>query len=71
MTTDWKTVALDEVAELNPRLAETLTADSAVSFVPMSAVSAETADITDEEIRTYAQVSKGFTPFVSGDVLVA
>jgi len=72
MTKDeWKTVALDEVAELNPRLPETLTADDAVSFVPMSAVSAETAGITHEETRTYAEVSKGYTPFVSGDVLVA
>jgi type I restriction enzyme S subunit len=68
---EWPKVALDEVAELNPRLAETLTSDAAVSFVPMSAVSAETAGITDEETRTYAQVAKGFTPFVSGDVLVA
>lgn len=68
---EWKTVALDEVAELNPRLPETLTADDAVSFVPMSAVSAETAGITHEETRTYAEVSKGYTPFVTGDVLVA
>ena len=63
--------SLDEVADLNPRLAETLTADDAVSFVPMSAVSAETAGITHEETRSYAEVAKGYTPFVSGDVLVA
>jgi type I restriction enzyme S subunit len=68
---DWKTVALDEVAEFNPRLPETLVADDRVSFVPMSAVSAETAGITHEETRTYAEVSKGYTPFVTGDVLVA
>ena len=64
-------VALDEVAELNPRLAETLAPDDEVSFVPMSAVSAETAGITEEETRSYAEVSKGYTPFVTGDVLVA
>jgi type I restriction enzyme S subunit len=68
---EWKAIALDEVAEFNPRLPETLTADDNVSFVPMSAVSAETAGITHEETRTYAEVSKGYTPFVSGDVLVA
>ncbi len=68
---EWPKVALDEVAEFNPRLPETLTADDNVSFVPMSAVSAETAGITHEETRTYAEVSKGYTPFVSGDVLVA
>lgn len=70
-TADWKTVALDEVAELNPRFAETLTADATVSFVPMSAVSAETAGVTAEETRTYAEVARGYTWFVSGDVLVA
>jgi type I restriction enzyme S subunit len=68
---EWPKVPLDEVAELNPRLAETLTAEDNVSFVPMSAVSAETAGITDEVTRTYAEVAKGYTPFVSGDVLVA
>lgn len=62
---------LDEVAELNPRLAETLAPDDVVSFVPMSAVSAETAGITKEETRTYAEVAKGYTPFVTGDLLVA
>ncbi len=71
MSADWKTAALDEVAELNPRFVETLAADDTVSFVPMSAVSAETADVTEEETRTYAEVAKGYTPFLSGDVLVA
>jgi len=66
-----KNAALDEVAELNPRLAETLAPDDLVSFVPMSAVSAETAGITEAETRAYAEVSKGYTPFASGDVLVA
>jgi len=64
-------VALADVAELNPRLGETLGADETVSFVPMSAVSAETADITNEETRSYSDVAKGYTPFISGDVLLA
>ncbi len=34
-------------------------------------MSAETATITQEEQRTYAEVSKGYSPFVSGDVIVA
>ncbi len=37
----------------------------------MSAVSAECAEITQEETRIYADVSKGYTPFLSGDVLIA
>jgi type I restriction enzyme S subunit len=71
MKVDWKTATLDEVAELNPRLSEALTADAIVSFVPMAAVSAETADVTAEEVRPYAEVAKGYTSFLSGDVLVA
>ena len=67
----WPKVALDEVAAFNPRLPETLSAEDNVSFVPMSAVSAETAGITHEESRTYAEVAKGYTPFLSGDLLVA
>jgi type I restriction enzyme, S subunit len=37
----------------------------------MAAVSAETADVTAEETRTYSEVAKGYTSFMSGDVLVA
>jgi len=64
-------VSLDEVADLNPRLTEKLASSDEVSFVPMSAVSAETADVTAEETRTYAEVAKGYTSFLTGDVLVA
>ncbi|MEK7732461.1 MAG: restriction endonuclease subunit S, partial [Planctomycetota bacterium] len=42
-----------------------------VSFVPMSAVTAETASTTMGEERRYGEVSKGYTPFLDGDVLVA
>jgi type I restriction enzyme, S subunit len=67
----WKKVRLIEAAELNPVLPEQLTSDQEVSFVPMSAVSAETAAVENEEKRTYSEVAKGFTRFVDGDVLVA
>lgn len=68
---EWKTVALPAVAELNPPLPKKLEANDTVSFVPMSAVSAEKAAVENEEARNYADVAKGFTPFVAGDVLVA
>jgi type I restriction enzyme S subunit len=64
-------VSLNEIADLNPRLTEKLASSDEVSFVPMSAVSAETADVTAEETRTYAEVAKGYTSFLTGDVLVA
>lgn len=66
-----KAVLLEDVAELNPRFAEKLSADDEVAFVPMAALSAEAASVTAEETRTYAQVAKGYTSFASGDVLVA
>ncbi|MCX6984659.1 MAG: restriction endonuclease subunit S [Lentisphaerae bacterium] len=68
---EWKTISLGEVAELNPRLTEKLPEDEEVSFIPMSAVSAETKTITCEETRNYASVAKGYTPFIFGDVLIA
>lgn len=71
MSAGWKTVSLTEAAELNPPLPEKLSAEQIVSFVPMSAVSAESAAVESEETRTYSAVAKGFTPFVAGDVLVA
>jgi type I restriction enzyme S subunit len=71
MKAEWKTLALNQVASLNPRLPISLLGDDQVSFVPMSAVSADKSDVTEKETRSYEEVSKGYTPFVSGDVLVA
>lgn len=65
------TAKLGEVAELNPPLAASLGAGDEVSFMPMSAVDAESVTAVDRETRLYAQVSKGYTPFLDGDVLVA
>lgn len=62
---------LGEIAELNPRLTESLDSNAGVSFVPMSAVTAESASTTTGEERRYGDVSKGYTPFLDGDVLVA
>ncbi len=62
---------LSEVAFLNPPLGGRLPDDDLVSFVPMASLSAETAKIETTQDRHYSEVSKGFTPFLSGDVLVA
>ncbi|AKB44120.1 restriction endonuclease subunit S [Methanosarcina vacuolata] len=61
---------LCNVAELNPKFKEKLKSDSSVSFVPMAAVLAEMSTVTGEE-KQYCEVSKGYTSFVDGDVLVA
>ena len=71
MSVALRTRKLGEIAELNPRLAESLESDAPVSFVPMSAVTAETASTTVGEERQYSEVSKGYTPFLNGDLLVA
>jgi type I restriction enzyme S subunit len=62
---------LQDVAELNPSLDAILADDEAVSFLPMSAVDAEAVDAVDAESRPFKQVSKGYTPFIADDVLVA
>ena len=42
-----------------------------VAFVPMSAVSEISKSIENEEIRTYSEVKKGYTPIKRGDLIVA
>ncbi|MDP1992385.1 MAG: restriction endonuclease subunit S [Syntrophales bacterium] len=71
MSIMYHTAKLSEIAELNPRLDEPLESNTLVSFVPMSAVTAESASTTTGEERQYSEVSKGYTPFRDGDVLVA
>ena len=62
---------LSDVAELNPRLKAKLSPDETVAFVPMAALSSESASVVAEEVRRYGEVAKGYTPFQNGDILVA
>ena len=64
-------VALAEVAEVNPRVSAHLRPDAVISFVPMAAVSAESASVISDETRVVSDCMKGFTPFKRNDVLVA
>lgn len=63
--------SLGSVVDLNPALPMALTANTAVAFVPMSAASAEAAVAVGSEERSYADVAKGYTPMLNGDILVA
>lgn len=65
-------VLLSEVAEINPRtdLAGLRPLDE-VDFFPMAAVDAEKTIASAEEKRPLQEVSKGFTCFKDGDVLLA
>ena len=69
----WHAHAIGDVAQVNPRLAVGDRPDlyEKVSFVPMAAVSEETMSIAVHTERPFSEVSKGYTPFKRGDVLVA
>jgi hypothetical protein len=62
---------LCDVAELNPRLTASLNDGDAVSFLPMAAIDSELTTAVDREIRSYAEVRKGYAPFLNGDVKIA
>lgn len=64
------TVALGEVAAINPR-GERVAATDVVSFVGMAELNAETAVAQPLGDREFAEVSKGYTVFRDGDVLAA
>lgn len=65
------TAKLVDIADLNPPLAASLRDGDDVSFMPMAAVEADSVTAVDRETRLYSEVSKGYTPFLDGDVLVA
>ena len=62
---------LAKIAQINPTLGTKLAPDDTVSFVPMASLSAETARVESTTDRPYGEVSKGYTAFASGDILVA
>ncbi|MGX1123801.1 restriction endonuclease subunit S [Pseudomonas sp. HLS-6 TE3448] len=68
----WEQVRLPEIAAINPTLDKSeIEDDLLVSFVPMPAVEAETGGIDVNTLRKFAEVKKGYTGFLEGDVLFA
>ena len=68
----WASAPLAEICTINPRVDKnSIDTQSAVSFVPMPAVEAETGQIDVSETRSFGAVRKGYTPFRKGDVLFA
>jgi type I restriction enzyme S subunit len=61
------------VAEVNPKHGkwDHLAEDDPVTFVPMQAVSEDTASIKSPDVRPLSEVRRGFTPFQERDVLFA
>ncbi|MBS1696473.1 MAG: restriction endonuclease subunit S [Actinobacteria bacterium] len=64
------TVPLGEVSEINPR-PPTIAGHETVSFVGMAQLDASTAQTDAGEATPFAEVSKGYTVFADGDLLVA
>lgn len=68
----WTECPLSEITQVNPPLDRCPFPQSGnVHFVPMPAVGAETGHIDVSATRPYAEVRKGYTAFVPGDVLFA
>lgn len=68
----WKRVSLAQVAQINPILDRRISDDTvAVNFVPMRAVEPEGGGLIRPEVRPYGEVKKGYTGFITGDVIMA
>lgn len=72
LPTKWAEAALSTVTAINPPLDRCIVADDVpVSFVPMRAVEPEGGGLLRPEAATYGEVKKGYTSFLSGDVIMA
>ncbi len=70
-TTEWEEKMFNSILEVNPKTdIPQISNGDLVSFLPMSAVQAETNQYT-EEFVSYQKVKKGYTKFKNGDVLFA
>lgn len=69
----WQKVQLREVCEINPSRPSGFQrhADAITTFIPMAALDGDIGAIVSTEQRPYAEVAKGYTFFVEGDVLFA
>jgi len=68
----WERPRLAEIAQINPPLDRCVISDDvSVNFVPMRAVEAEGGGLLRPEERAYGDAKKGFTSFLSGDVIMA
>ncbi len=69
---EWAVPALREIASINPALDRCVESDDIkVAFVPMRAVEVEGGGLTAPEVRRFGEVKKGYTSFLSGDVIMA
>lgn len=67
----WAETCIQDIAEINPGRLGDIAVDAQISFVPMPAVSDIDGEIVNPTIRSYGEVSKGYTQFREGDVIFA
>jgi len=68
----WHRAQLSVIADINPRVDKADIPDELeVAFVPMPAVEELSGRMDVSTSRPFAQVKKGYTPFLEGDVLFA
>ena len=68
----WVSVPLSAIARINPSLDRSvLNDDVEVTFLPMRAVEAEGGGVRSPEVRRFGEVKKGYTSFLTGDVIMA
>ena len=68
----WSASPLGDIAGINPPLDRCVVSDDTeVTFVPMRAVAAEGGGLVAPETRRYGEVKKGYTSFLSSDVIMA
>ncbi len=73
LPTGWKCVRINDVCEVNPLigLPDTLTEDTCISFIPMSAVDEYSGTIKRFDNRPIRDIWNGYKRFAEGDVLFA
>ena len=68
----WEWATLAALCEINPPLDRCVLSDTVeVNFIPMRAVDEEGAGLAHPEVRCYCDVKKGYSSFLSGDVIMA
>jgi type I restriction enzyme S subunit len=65
----WRWSRLLDLGEINPR--NDVEEDHAATFVPMAAVSEKHGQLLGGEVTRWGAISKGYTHFANGDVLIA
>lgn len=68
---EWETIRLGEVCELNPKKTEVREFDGEISFVPMADLSESEMYFEPRQRRFAREVYGGYTYFRDGDVLLA